>query len=178
MQISFNGIKNTSSVIFKNEQEKYTDYNVSIQLTDDYNGKDLTKYKKVLSKVAPQFKHPTNSNFLHIGFFNDSNDDITIMTVNGESIEPKDENLPLFSFIAKLTKCIANAQDKDFIHNRDYVESDEIIDNSVLDDEWAQAVKEASNKIPLTDIGTIKASCNVINNEISKQMAEYFDVVI
>lgn len=157
MQINFTGIKNMGyeyrqyrtyvdedgDVIFVDPDENVSkkDYDednyehyLNVQLTDDYNGKDLTNFRNaVKTSDLCNYLHPVNPTMLNISI--DKTDftdeyaakpevDFFINNREGERLEVNDRNLKLFSFIGQLLKRISTLNDNDFVVNKDYIEND------------------------------------------------------
>jgi len=177
MQVNFTGIRNISSIEMQTSQNKYLIINA--ELTNDKYGNDLDEYKNFLRKNPNNFYNPINSKFVNITTL-DSND----IYFNHKLLEINDSNLPICTYMAKLTQKIANKNPQEFIINKDYVTSDEFWDNTLND-------KNVSNKIikkcaqeqinilgAMTNPYEVKQNSTKINNQIQNIMAEYFDVTI
>ena len=123
--VSFTGIKNIGYIKFTrpipvgNLKEK----SLSMVLTDDYRGQDLTAFLDVLKKIPGTqygYKHPISKNILNIECSNLNG--FNTLLINGRPIKVDDEHLSIFSYIAKLTKKIAGMKDNEMIVNRTYKE--------------------------------------------------------
>lgn len=91
---------------------------MNLQLTDDFNGKDLAEFSNVLAKsgipISKYMCNEVNKDFLNIAITADDNyDDLTnsISTdyevyLNDVELKLKDKNLSVFDYLAKLTKRI------------------------------------------------------------------------
>ncbi len=130
--ISFTGIRNIGFINFKrpsllaNAKSK----SLSMVLSDDYNGKDLTEFFDVLNKIPRTqygYLHPESKNILNIECttFKDYN----TLLINGRPVKVDDKHLPMFSYIAKLTRKIAGLTDKQMAVNESYKEfaADELL---------------------------------------------------
>lgn len=124
--ISFTGIKNIADIGYQKSGNKVASA-LSMVLTDDFRGKDLSEFKSVIDRVAKKsknFRHKDGVEFLNIEKCDclDGTDITNSMKfyLNGKEVKLKDENLPIFSYLAKLTKKIANMDKKDMIVNEDY----------------------------------------------------------
>lgn len=132
MQVSFTGFKNAGYLTIANIGEEPVEvYQSNIQLTDDKDGKDLTEFKNILKKTGGHFINPLNKDFMNIECVSrpytdedgDWNDNFVLL--NQQEVEVCDKNLPIFSFIAKLTRNIAKKPLNEFVINKDYLESDD-----------------------------------------------------
>ena len=173
MTVTFTGIRNASCVNYKSDIfPKAKSYIFNTQLKDDDFGNDLTAYKNLIERF-PGFKNPFYSNFINI-IQHDING-VKTLQINGTHVPETDEFLPLYSFVAKLTKKISKMQEKDFIHDTKYLNS-EFADKALLmgkpiskdtqpyDEKWLQK---------LHDPKSLKKSANKIFNEIQTEMIEY-----
>ena len=206
MQINFTGIKNIgfiqSCCIYKPAensngtntvltQEEYpvqrNGYLMNIQLTDDYNGKHLTNFKKALEKSGLSFneyKHPVNKNFLNIlaaedtydeGEFEESYSDFTL---NGKSLEVTDKTLPIFSYLAKLVREISQKPKKEFVVNSDYLVSDDLNEGLIIGQDMQKICgKDFENAIlDAHDPKVVKYGAAAIDDIIMDTMENYFTV--
>ncbi len=156
MNISFTGIKNMGYQLIQYREAYYEDgtteylnpgedidkddydsdveeHYLTVQLTDDYNGKDLTEFKNKLktADIEGNPLHPVNSSLLNITVCKENlTDDFTKPMISlylndaTEPLEINDKNLSILSFVAKLLKRVSVSKDKDFVVNKDYLESD------------------------------------------------------
>lgn len=156
MNISFTGIKNMGyqyrqyrEAYYEDGSTEYLDpdedidkddydndieeHYLTVQLTDDYNGKDLTEFRNQLKKadIVGNPLHPVNSNLLSIAVCKENLTEDCVkpmisLYINdvAEPLEINDKNLSILSFIAKLLKRVSNCKDKDFVVNKDYIEND------------------------------------------------------
>lgn len=95
-----------------------------VNLTDDFNGKDLTEFRQVAKKCQPiigQCIFPEDNRFIHI-MTNvlDDGKDIPDLAVNYTVIPAETGTMSMFTYISKLAKRIAQMNDKDFILNKDF----------------------------------------------------------
>lgn len=125
MQVNFKGFKNigyfstTQSAMQRGESPKTVCDIINIQLTDDYNGKDLTQYKELIRKKYPWLKNETNSDFLNLIVWDKD------ILVNFQPVKLNDDNLDLMTLLAKALKQISCKEKKDFEVNKDYLDSDD-----------------------------------------------------
>ncbi|MBP3924516.1 hypothetical protein J6E39_04670 [bacterium] len=130
MQVSFNGIKNVSSMIYK--RDSYTQYAVSAQLTNDESGNDLDEYKKLLDILPQDASHYNDSRFIRLSYFAPYD----IIFFNSHAIElTKDEikNLKMCDYIAKINNKIMNKPINDFKIEERYLNSDDFLENTLAD---------------------------------------------
>lgn len=147
MRVSFNGIKNIGYTQFsyktENQEntnspvtpdEDYENHFLSLRLTDDKDGKDLSEYLTLI-KNKPQFLNLYSNSTLILNinkrYESFENSDIYYpeydFQINGEELELNDNNLKMFSFVSKLlnkTKEITNNSHSKNIKDTDvFVES-------------------------------------------------------
>lgn len=125
--INFTGIRNIAFTpsIEAVGHGKFSN-SLSMVLSDDFNGKDLTEFKKVICKISSkpfEYANDVSSDILNIKFLHGKNNQLENIFVNGKNLQVNDKNLPMFSFIAKLTKRIGQMSDKNIVVNNDYVEN-------------------------------------------------------
>lgn len=182
--INFTGLKNIG---FLNIYEKQPQIpfplrrsNMIIQLTDDYNGKDLSEFKEILKKCATKeesYIFPHDSNFLHLFTAQYENSiDIPELFVNWIKVPTENKTMPLFTYIAKVTKRIASMKSKDFIVDNDFKYGPD-------GNEYIFPMKKLTDfiypeNIPRTlDMIYSQHSCKYgadkINNDIQTQMLDY-----
>ena len=132
MQVSFTGFKNAGYLTIANIGEVPVEvYQSNIQLTDDKDGKDLTEFRNVLRKTGGNFINPINCDFVNIEcvsrlYTDEDGDGVeNFMLLNQREVEVCDKNLPIFSFLAKLTRNLAKKPLNEFVVNKDYLESDD-----------------------------------------------------
>ncbi|MCM1339446.1 MAG: hypothetical protein NC191_07225 [Muribaculaceae bacterium] len=120
MHVNFTGIKNIgykSDLMYPTYEQDgklvynsndYIDVNtINMQLRDDFEGKDLSNYRKVMAApVAKDKRHPAYPNFLNVSVVKGElpSDKDTYFFLNGSMVDVNDENMPIFSFIAKTLK--------------------------------------------------------------------------
>ena len=130
--ISFTGIRNIGYIKYKRLSPVVAmkSRSLSMVLSDDYNGKDLTEFLDVLKKIPRTqygYQHPESKDILNIecATFNDYD----TLLINGKPIKVDDEHLPMFSYIAKLTRKIAGLTDEQMVVNETYKEcaADELL---------------------------------------------------
>jgi len=122
MQVSFTGFKNIGCIQSSDSQD-FTRAHINIQLTDDYNSKDLSQYKALLNKPGMSiYRNKLNSKFINIATQNKSSkkgNDFTIY-VNNCLMPITDENLPMLSFITKLLRRVKETPKSELVVNNDY----------------------------------------------------------
>lgn len=177
MQINFTGIKNISAINLKDSKAKYSI--LSAELANDAYGKDLDEYQNLLKKNPNNLQNQLNPKFVNIK--TSSKGDIYF---NHKLLEINDSNLSICTYIAKLTKKIAGKKTEEFIVNNDYLTSVEFWSNTFDNPELSIFLINKSQKQHLNILSgmTNPKDCNgiskKINNDISKRMAKYFNVVI
>lgn len=173
MKISFTGIKNASYIYDTDNQKGIKASYLNTQLKDDQYGNDLTEYKKLISKHKA-FQNPYYSNFINIVNINHKGTNVTVL--NGVIIPENDNFLPLFEFIAKLTKKISKMPEEEIIHDFNYLQHDYsdfglLLNRRVstslqpYDKEWKEKIHNPKG---------IKKCAGKILKGIEAEMLEYF----
>ena len=117
MTVNFTGIKNAGGMLIRTPNP-YQKLNVlSLQVTNDENGNDLDKFNEALEKTGKPGNYKTNYNgAVSINVFSTEPEEEFGQTqysyfLNGTPLEVKDENLAIFSYLAKLTTNISNKKE-------------------------------------------------------------------
>lgn len=184
--VSFTGLQNVGAchVAGTFERGKMVGTSLLVNLTNDFKGKDLTEYENVMRKCSDSFGHyfPHDKNFLHIQtqkfIFNDEDfETVPQLIVNGFPVEPETKTMPLFSYIAKLTKRIIGSTEGDIKISNDFKYGPDadiyISDIKISELESSQERR----KLILDNIYSLpsaKAGAKNINNDIQAQMMDYF----
>lgn len=180
MNVSFTGIKNASAVLIQNSSgNRDENYIVNAQLTDDENGKELTEFKKLINRYGEELENPFMKNFIHISTISETPNSPKTLIVNGKPIFERDDNLPIFSFIAKITKKIYNMKDNDLKIDANYMKSyyaDEALlfgnkMSTLLNKNAPDCLAEFHHPTP------IKGISELINNQIQDMMNKYFNII-
>lgn len=119
--VSFTGLKNVGCFVFQDSPTSFRNA-LSAIITDDAKGQDVVEFRKVVDKVAQKsenFMNNRNYNLLNIETH--ISPESRTLYLNNKPVKVNDENLPIFSYLAKLTKRIANMPKKDIIIEGDYV---------------------------------------------------------
>ena len=112
MQINFTGIKNISSTRIMSPDNNMEAVVINAQLTDDYDGKDLSNFKETLARsgVKENYLNPVNQNFVNIigqKVLTENGIDTKII-LNNTPLPAKRNTVPLFSFLAKRSLSISS----------------------------------------------------------------------
>jgi hypothetical protein len=196
MDITFTGFKNTSfnqiiqrpikeikngKVLVDNDKIMQVRI-INTQLTDDFNGKDLTEYKESLAKSAIAGKfHPNNKDMINIVTVNldpFSKEDFKVF-INKANLNPEDKNLRLFSFVAKLLKRIAKQKPSEFEINKDYLRSEEPALVTTLGVDARDVLKDEDAYLDFLDVAydpqKIKEMAKAEFFDIHNCMVRYFE---
>lgn len=184
--VSFTGLQNVGacSVAFTVEGGKRLGTSLLVNLTNDFKGKDLAEYESVMRKCSDSFDHyfPFDKKFLHVQtqkFVPDEEEFETVpqLIVNGYPVVPETKTMPLFSYIAKLTKRIMSSAEGDIKISNDFKYGPDA-------DSYISGVKisqvegnQEQRKLILDSIYSLPAAkygAKNINNDIQAQMMDYF----
>jgi len=169
MTVSFTGFKNASSLKIINDEYPNSSNSmcsVTMQLTDDYSGKDLSEFKKVAARTKScNIGSLEDNRFINVSFVRTPDSDSFIM-VNGEVIEPERDTLGMFSFVGQLLKRVLNTPQEKFAVDRDYFMGEEFDNMLVPGYNMREILGDRYNEI----------TGNVINpNIVLMQSAEVLD---
>lgn len=177
-KINFTGIRNIGALRIRipKDSTELVNTHMIVNLTDDAAGKDLSEFREVLNKCKPvlnNMEFAQNDNFVHVlsASYADGSC-VPDLAVNHKIIRPETKTLPLFSYIAKLTKRISNIKDNEFIVTPEFKYGVEA-DNYLI-----PGTKLSSLGIPnATDLAYSAESARMyskeINNNILEQMMDY-----
>lgn len=176
--INFTGIKNIARAEFIRNDS--TAKSISMVLSDDFRGNDLSDFYSAIEKITSNKSHyqnPIGSDLLNI----ECQEEKTAkrIYINGKYIEPNDKNLPLFSYIGKLTKKIASMADKEMIVNQDYIynEADEaLIFGTKISENLPDFLTPDKYMPNFFDRSGVKTMAKKVNNFVQKIMNNYFNV--
>lgn len=173
MKITFTGMKNASYIYdIDNKDKNIKTRFLSMQLTDDITGNDLTQYKQLISKNK-EFQHPYYSNFINIASHTYHGQ--KVLQLNGKNIPETDEYLPLFSFIGKLTKKTANKPEIEFLTELGYLKSNFVDKALLLDKRISDEIRPFDKNFieKLHEPEKIKKCAGKISKEVEQIMLEY-----
>lgn len=195
MDITFTGIKNPvhySTTIYKTlgyskNQPVFSPYEyikmnyLNMELTDDFNGKDLTEYRKKLGASAVEYyKHPINRNSINIAILKGELDEDKgkYLYLNGNNIDIEDGNLPIISFMTKKLRELSESSQRVSI-DKNFYTTDEAANSIILGhdlrDDYQYMIED-----PLPDLKKYHSYENIKNgaNEMFKLlndlMMDYF----
>lgn len=181
--INFTGISNIGYLQFKRPDgaKGAISRSLSMVLRDDLKGKDFSEYKVVLDKVTkspPDYYFDLKKqNILNVECYSDRNCDVFML--NGNVIEPENKTMPIFSYIAKLTKKIAAMHENDIIVNKDYLAyeaENNLICGAKIGIEGGSLHKKINCFGKFFEKDTIKYGAEHVNEFIQGMMNKYFDV--
>ena len=197
MNINFTGIKNIGyetrtyrqlvpeSINSREFSEEEQEHFINLELTDDYNGNDLSEYKRIIRTTDLQnYTNPVNPKFLNIMISKDvvkdnigsqKNYQIWINDSTNE-LEIKDQNLPMISFIAKILTKISNTPENQFIINKDYINGDDakiaIVMNENFEDTYKNYYPQKIKQVHSPN--NVKNGAAKMNEAIKDMMFDYF----
>lgn len=194
MDINFCGYKNVGfirKIVYNGDiynPRTATDFSeecfLSVQLTDDFNGKDLTEYKKLLSTTdMKKTPNPIGRDFVNISIAKkhhspkNNNDHNYTFFINKNKLDVNDNNLKFLSYIVKLVKRIAETPEKKLIHNIDFLNGPDSSKAILLGEDLEQIgreINEPSIKEKTYNPKGIKACAEHIFNKMQNVMIDYF----
>ena len=190
--IAFTGIRNvggcTNTRILKGSSQISVSNNLILQLTDDYNGADLSEFKKLINKGNTKnwFKNfPGDNRVFHVmthygaDMEKEFSETVPSLFINYKLVPVERETLPIFSFIAKITRRISNMADSEFKRSDDFKYG--IIGRIALvaQCDFAEVAKKAKmnfeefmDNVPFSNDAS-RETAEVINKNINEQMKDY-----
>ncbi|MBR6127284.1 hypothetical protein IKQ21_06325 [bacterium] len=190
--ITFTGIKNIGACGFSrkipNSEHAIVKNNLILQLTDDYNGRDLTSFEEVIKNCNAKkwFRNfPEDNRIIHImtEYQTDLSKEVESiypsLYLNYNPVPVNKETLPLFSYIAKLTRRIFNMKDSEFKRDSDFVYGP--IGRICLIPEYDMLAiaknlkykfRNFMNEVPFSNQSS-RQFAEKINENINKQMIDY-----
>lgn len=183
--INFTGIKNAgfmSAQVIHPELMSIIDRNYLVaQLTDDYNGNDLTEFNEVVKKCQPDLGEctfPFNKNFINIFTSKFRKiDSVPELYVNFKKVPMTSRTMPLFSYVARLTRRLAKVKPEKLEINHcfkfgpdgdRFIYGDIGISDIVRD---SDKLEQALNSIYSPN--AVKIGAKRINQDIQEQMEDY-----
>lgn len=195
--INFTGIKNvgytqryyTQKGEYVKTGDEFTEVEnehfINFELTDDFNGNDLSEYKRIIRTTdLHNFVNPVNPNFLNIMISKDvvtdnlgpKKDYQIWINDSDRELEIKDKNLAMMSFIAKMLRKATNMPENKFVVNRDYLDSYDaksaIIMGENLEDTYKELYPAKIRKIHSPK--NVKRGAEEMNDLVKDMMFDYF----
>lgn len=186
MSVSFTGIKNVGSMATVVPQAGQQMYIMSLQVTNDENGNDLDEFKKALSKTKNSEKYMTqyDEGLISINLGKEVSEDEFVpdkntFYLNASPLEVNDDNLPMYTYLAKLTKNIANKKNNQLPIESEYFGTKDFLNGTSI----GYFVKKVFEVNPNINIGAmiktihnpenVKVGANIINDSIQDTMVDY-----
>ncbi len=176
--ISFTGIRNISFFPFvaRNSDGPSLNKSLTMVLSDDLKGNDLTEFREAVKKINKKrinFNNSVSGDILNVTGYEDRRG--KMLFVNNCYIHENDSYLPMFSYIAKLTKKICAMNHKDMIVDNDYI--DNIAGDVIIRDmKIPEDIKERCPLYACFNRDLVKLGAEDINNFIQSIMNNYFGI--
>lgn len=147
---------------------------LSVQLKDDFNGQDLTEFKKAFKKAEIERNpNPIGNDFVNIAVIKEYSyedakpvENISFF-INDNKLDVNDENLGLLSHVIKLVRKISETPKENFIHKQDFVNGPEAPHAIILNED----LEEFGAQIGMPDLVKKLYTPNNVQNG-AKQMYE------
>ena len=198
MRINFTGIKNVGYetrqyFYYVNNHESGDEFEevedehfLNLELTDDKDGNDLSEFKKMIKTTdLNYYDHPVDPAMLNIAISRDVVRDYLGQTIDyqvyineaDKELVIKDENLPFFTYLAKLMNKVKDTPDNKFKLEDDYLYSKDaavsVIIGEDLEDTYGESYPDALKEIYSPQ--KIKSGISTMNNIIRDMMMDYFN---
>jgi len=180
--VNFTGLRNIGSCEFQ-RQPNTISKSLSLVLSNDFNGKDLAEFKSVIAKVTPdleKFRNNISSEIVNVECKSSGWHFTDALYLNGEEVKVNDKNLPIFTYIAKVTKKITGMPDNNFIVNeyyKDFIADESLIYGIRLTDSIPEDVSRLNLFNQFFQKDKVKTGAKQINDFIQNIMNKYFEVV-
>lgn len=190
MNVSFTGIKNIGYEYREyddgNEDfnDNSTEHFLTVQLTDDFNGKDLTEFRnKVKTSTLKDYYHPINPDLLNICMaqevISDNIGESTELSIyindSEDELHIEDKNLSMLSYIAKLLTRISKLPERAIKVDEDYLENDaqkSIILGNDLRADYGEYYDNIIHQVHSAD--TVKQGAEEMSEILTDKMIDYF----
>lgn len=180
--ISFTGIRNIGAAQFK-RSENTVSLSLSTILRDDFNGKDLTEFNSVLKRTfgdkASKFKNPDYKDLLNIEFISKLKANEGRVLVNGAVVSVNDNNLPMFTYLAKMTRKIAALSDNQMPVDASYKSfyaNETLVNGKTIFPKELSCKEMQDNMAPFFKPDAVRSAANVGNKFIQKMMEIFLDI--
>lgn len=183
--MNFTGISNIAGVRFS-RKENTISRSLSMVLSDDFSGKDFEEFKSIISKITKNpddYSNPILPDILNIECYSKKKSNSAYKNsifINGKKLAVNDNNLPIFSYIALLSKKIIAFNDKNFKVNDDYKKyfaNDAIIYGISIDKSSFQRNIDKTKLINFSfNPESVKNTSQYINDFVQDLMNRYFGV--
>lgn len=184
-KINFTGLQNMGGAFLTLDRGKGRPIRTNMllaNLTDNFDDKDLTEYTDVLNKcgLGQNYEFKPDRTFIHLlTQTGDSEFSVPKLYLNQLEVVPQKKTMPLFTYLAKLTKKIINMEDKDFFVTDEFKFGSEG-DSYVIPGKSIMAISAFNgidNELMLNQTYsplTSRIAAQKINNDIQSQMVDYF----
>ncbi len=188
MKVSFTGISNPAFIQIYDKYENHVVYAFSSLLNDDIQSEDYTDFVSSLTKNGRPETYINSVNpklvSVVINKIEDENTGINnyLFRLNGKELPINTDNMPIFDFLAKLTRNIAGTPEKKLVKNEDYKYSDEIRYGLIPKVDLAYFLTGSPENVTqfediadnIRNLENAKNGAEIINNSIYKAMVDYF----
>ena len=169
----------------QNVKNTFIDENfLNIQLLDDFNGKDLSEFKKLLSTTdMARTQNPIGRDFVNLAVVKEHSvengqlvDDYTFF-INDDRLDVNDGNLKFLSYIVKLVRRISETPEEKFVKNVDFVDGFEANRAIILGEDIDEIGREAGlpfMRKSLYNPKNAKDGATHMFNEMQNVMTDYF----
>lgn len=186
MTVNFTGIKNAGAMFIAMPEMNNTMNILSLQLTNDESGNDLDEFRKAIKKTGSPEKYTTAYEGAVSVNVSTTEPEEEYMSkkhrfyLNGSPLETNDKNLPVFSYLCKLTNKIQEKDPKEMGASVEYIQSSDFMNGSSI----GYFIKQVFQANPKTDIfpmlnniykpSVAKAGAKIVNDAVNETMCDYF----
>ncbi len=184
-KVTFTGFKNLSydkCLYGGNSVNSVIQRFMNVELTDDACGRDLKKLKDLIFKYKKErninLTNPLNPNFLNIFYFKTKEYGKRAFSMNGIVLPVNRVTLPIYDFIANITKRISETPDELIRVDDVYIKSDKAPFALLIKENIAGHTENILNATleDYHNVARAKKGAKNINNGIANVMMKYFEI--
>lgn len=153
-----------------------------VKLTNDKNGNDLDIYEQKLALGTPdldEFVFPYDKSYINIFTEKPYHKDVPPRVfLNMKELPINRKTVPIFEFLAKLTKIISNTQDADYVIDKQFPFSPAgnlfIMGDTNISDLFRNQRAYIDKTLDIYNPKAARAISQLINDDIQERMIDYF----
>lgn len=136
MTVSFTGIKNVGYLMDGSAKQGIYNRAINLQVTNDEDGNDLDEFNTKLKESEIESKYSMDTpgliSFLIVKTSNYDNTATYDFMLNHNELKLNDSTLPIFEYLAKISRRVSSMEEEEMVLEEDIVENDEVYDNTFL----------------------------------------------
>jgi len=152
-----------------------------VKLTNDENGNDLDKFNQSIALCTPEldtFEFQHDKKYINIFTEKPYHQDKTPeLFLNLQKVPITRRTIPIFDYLAKLTRKIANKQDAEFVYEKNFFQGPSniyIMGDTAISDISSNQADYINKTLDIYNPQTSRYIAQSINDSIQEQMTDYF----